>query len=625
MLNVVIDLWYKLKNFIREHYLYIVACIVFTMKAILFNCLLGMQMDKQMVIITMAIPMLLLLPVANHKGKKAFLYANIIYFIITLLLYCNFVYYQFSTNFLSVYQIQNLKYANEIGMGAQYLITIKDIALFFTDNIIFALFSIWILKKRKQSNDLIRKKSKWGILTFSIVVIMLNIIIYQEKIESTYDYYRYNKTLAIEHISIYYYHFCDMQEFVKEELCRPNVDLEVLKEQYQKNKEEKSKEIQYEDIAKGSNVIILQLESFHEFLIQQKINGQEITPNLNRFYQENIYCTNMYNQGLGTTADSEHSLATSMYPLENGMAFQKYFANNWYDIYQDLKAEGYYTSFMHPNVSTFWNRYEVYHKGYKIQEYNDIDQFDSNGQMAGEFFSDEQFLVQSVEKMKEYQQPFASMLVSVSSHIPFSLEGIENLEQKLTIDVSGIEDQEFANYIASCNFVDYSFGKWLEKLEESGLLENSILVVYGDHGAGIQNNEQVVSLMEQEGKPYGVDEQKVENVHVPFGMKVPGLKNIRIDRAVSKIDVKPTIESLLGVKDRFSIGESLFTQKDYSFIKGLGFVTSDIYYIDGEVIDRKTNQRIEIEENIDFLIQKMNSDIEMSDTMIKGNLFMKKK
>ena len=78
----------------------------------------------------------------------------------------------------------------------------------------------------------------------------------------------------------------------------------------------------------------------------------------------------MYNQGLGSTADSEFEMENSLYPLENGYVFQKYYNNDWEDIYTTLRENGYYTSFMHPNTSTFWNREEVYNTGYKIDEYN---------------------------------------------------------------------------------------------------------------------------------------------------------------------------------------------------------------------------------------------------------------
>ena len=297
----------------------------------------------------------------------------------------------------------------------------------------------------------------------------------------------------------------------------------------------------------------------------------------------------MYNQGIGTTADSEHTIASSMYPLENGRVFQKYFSNKWNDIYSELKENGYYTSFMHPNVNTFWNRYLVYNTGYKIDEYNDISMFNSNDEMAGEFFSDEQFLTQAVYKMTDYKEPFICMMSAISTHIPYSLEGISNLDGKLSIDVSGIESDEISRYLLACNFVDYSFGKFMEEIENTDLLENSILIVYGDHGAGLQDLEAIELICKQNGKDYNENIESLLNVHIPFGMKIPNLDGRVIENSVSKIDIKPTIMNLLNIEDKFSIGTDVFSGKDYSFIKGIGYVTKENYYINGEYKGEKTN------------------------------------
>ncbi len=331
----------------------------------------------------------------------------------------------------------------------------------------------------------------------------------------------------------------------------------------------------------------------------------------------------MYNQGIGTTADSEHTIASSMYPLENGRVFQKYFSNKWDDIYSELKENGYYTSFMHPNVNTFWNRYLVYNTGYKIDEYNDISKFNSNGEMAGEFFSDEQFLTQAVYKMTDYKEPFICMMSAISTHIPYSLEGISNLDEKLSIDVSGIESDEISRYLLACNFVDYSFGKFMEEIENTDLLENSILIVYGDHGAGLQDLEAVELICKQNGKDYNENIENLLNVHIPFGMKIPNLDGRVIENSVSKIDIKPTIMNLLNIEDKFSIGTDVFSGKDYSFIKGIGYVTKENYYINGEYFNRLDNTVISPNDELIKLMIKMNDEMFLSDTIIKNNLIGK--
>ena len=331
----------------------------------------------------------------------------------------------------------------------------------------------------------------------------------------------------------------------------------------------------------------------------------------------------MYNQGLGTTADSEFEMENSMYPLENGYVFQKYYSNTWLDIYTTLKEEGYYTSFMHPNISTFWNREEMYNNGYKIDEYNDIDKF-PNIERAGEFYSDEGFFKEAVKIMNSYEGKFCTTLVSVTTHIPFYLTGVSNLEEKITItseDVKEYGDEYFRNYLISCNFVDYAFGEFIKELEKTGLMEKSILVVYGDHGAGLTCTDDIKKLYEENSLVYTEFEDAIKDVHIPFGIKIPGAEeNYIVEKSVAKIDIKPTILDLLGVEDNFSIGETIFGDKDYSFIKGLGYVTSKNYYLNGKYYERKTFEEIEETEELKGLLDRMNDEIYLSDTSIKNNL-----
>ena len=89
---------------------------------------------------------------------------------------------------------------------------------------------------------------------------------------------------------------------------------------------------------------------------------------------------------------------------------------------------------------------------------------------------------------------------------------------------------------------------------------------------------------------------------------------------MAKIDIKPTILDLLDVEDKFSIGASIFSNKDYSFIKGLGFITSKYYYMHGKYYDRVSGEEIEATDDLEKLLQKMENEIYLSDTIIKNNL-----
>lgn len=92
---------------------------------------------------------------------------------------------------------------------------------------------------------------------------------------------------------------------------------------------------------------------------------------------------------------------------------------------------------------------------------------------------------------------------------------------------------------------------------------------------------------------------------------------------MAKIDIKPTILDLLGEEDTISLGKSIFSKKDYSFIKGLGFVTSRYYWNHGKYYERNSEQEVNATEELQKLLQKMEDEIYLSDMLIKNNLMNK--
>lgn len=615
-LNKVIDI---LKKILNSNIVFIIGVILVIYKTILLNYVLDFEITQKNITYVLLASLFIMSPTINNRKKFSYIYLNIIYIIITLIIYANFLYYDYSTNFISFYQIENIKYAKEIGDSLSCIMSLRTTLLFLGDTLIIMVISLLVYKnseKIKYKNNILK-------IVLILAIFICNIIIIRKEIDDIYETKIYNKTIIVQEIAMYYYIYEDAKDYILSQFVNEKIDYERLENAYYQNKKEKPEKTEYTGIAKDSNVIILQLESLSEYIIGKKINGKEITPNLNKFFNNNIYCTDMYNQGLGSTADSEFEMNTSMYPLENGYVFQKYYENNWRDIYNILKEEQYYTSFMHPNDSTFWNRDAVYNFGYKIDEYNDIKTFEGI-ETAGEFYSDEGFFEKAVEIMDSYEEKFCSTLVSVTTHIPFTLEGVSDLESKTTItigDISKYEDETFANYIISCNFVDYAFGKFINDLEKTGLINNSILVVYGDHGAGITSHEDIEKLYTENNIGYTEFENHILGTHVPFGIKIPNINESKtIQNAVSKIDIKPTILDLLGIHDEFSIGTTIFSGKDYSAIKGLGYITNEYYCFNDEYYDRKTLKQIEQTEQLVKLLEKMQNEIYLSDTIIKNNL-----
>ena len=276
----------ELKKFLNNNIIFLIGVLLVIYKGIFLNLMTNVGIGKNMIFYLIAVSLFLMCPIINNKKKFSYIYLNIVYAIITLFIYLNYLYYSYSTNFLSFYQIQNLQYAKEIGGGLLVLISPLNMFAFWIDNLILLILSIKCYKKVEKT-----KYKNIYLKTFLIVlIIILNSSIVKKDIDGIYKSKGYNKSLIVQGTSIYYYHYEDAKDYFSSFFVKEKIDEERLKKAYQDNLDEKTKETQYTGIAKDKNVIIVQLESMNEYIIGKKVNGKEITPNLNKFFSENIYC-----------------------------------------------------------------------------------------------------------------------------------------------------------------------------------------------------------------------------------------------------------------------------------------------------------------------------------------------
>lgn len=152
--------------------------------------------------------------------------------------------------------------------------------------------------------------------------------------------------------------------------------------------------------AKGKNLIIIQLESFQNFLIGLKIDGKEITPNMNKLAKEQLYFSNFNQQvGQGNTSDAEFVVNTSFYIPPDGAATQRYVDKKLPSLPRLLEQNGYNTLTLHTNKVHFWNREELY-SSLGFQHYYDQSYFGEDDLV---FFgaSDEVLYAKTAKKLQE--------------------------------------------------------------------------------------------------------------------------------------------------------------------------------------------------------------------------------
>ena len=514
--------------------------------------------------------------------------------ILSIILFGDDLYYSYSSNVLSISQITNLQYGEEIMTTLPMLIKFRHIIYFIDLIIIIALIISKYLKieeKRKldKKGKILRTIS--GCLAIFVYVIIGNT--YSAKAFED----PYNKDLQIKKASIYGYHIADIKNAlqIKKQAIYTNKedmqkDYNNLKQEYKTLYGDSNYELQ--GAIKGKNIIILQLESIQEFVLHKTINGKEITPNLNKFLKENIEFSNMFMQSYSSTADSEFSSISSMYPMENGMSFSKYPGNSINDIFKMFKQDNYITSYIHGNYSYFWNRGNVYSK-LPVDYLEFKDKFEDISENIMGYLSDELLYKQAVEKLKNYEKPFMTYIVSASSHTNFSLDGLEDWS-KVQIDVGKYKGTFFGNYLESVSYADYAFGTFIEELKKSGIYDDTIILLYGDHnGLEMYNNEMIEYLKETTPNLTDTD-IKLNYIRVACGMKMPGIEHLKIEKPVSKLDIKPTFAYLCNLDEEFALGTNMFARKDFICLNNERIVTSR-YYFDESWYEKNTGSLVDIE------------------------------
>ena len=607
----------------------LVVGVLILLKTIMFydsTIIIRESIDKNLVIGTTMFIITFLGIIYMLPNRARIISTIILDLLISILLFADNLYYIYSSSVLSVAQIANLQYGEEILGTIPMLIEIKHI-IYFVDIILIIILLLTKIIKIEIKDKADWKRNTLRIIS-GIIAICLLFTIDAKYVEKAGED-PYNKDTQVKKGTIYGYHLSDIESLInikksakydnKEELLS---DYKKLKEKYNEKYEESNYNLK--GILKGKNVIIVQLESVQEFVINKTINGKEITPNLNKFISENIEFSNMFMQSYSTTADSEFSAVTSLYPMENGMSYSRYYSNKYDDIFTMFKNEGYDTSYMHGNYGYFWNRENVY-KSFSVNHLELKNQFDDISENIMGYLSDELLYKQAVEKLKTYNMPFFSFIVSASSHTGFTLDGLED-RGKISIDVGKYKSTFFGNYLESVNYADYAFGTFIEELKNADLYDDTVILIYGDHNGIDMYNEEMLDFLEQVNPNINDVDIRLNYIRVACSMKIPGIEGITIEKPVSKLDIKPTFEYLIDGKAGVSLGTNMFARKDFISLNNERIVTSRYYY-DERWFRRSDGMEIDLEEIseeerelLDEYYNDMKEELDISTSISINNL-----
>ena len=567
-----------------------------------------------------------------RRTKAAYITGYLIYLLLSLLLFANVVYYQEFTDFLTIDTILGAgKVASGLGESAIRLFKPHDV-LYFLDCIV--VLTVLLLKKIPLDIRPVRAKFAFSVTIASLLFLSGNIILAETSRPGLLTR-TFSRDYLVKYLGINAYTVYDGVKTYQVSQIRaqasPN-DMEVLAEKLKQQPKEKNPETF--GIAKDKNIIYVHLESAHQFLIDYKLKDEngiehEVMPFVNSLYHSNSSFSfdNFYHQvSAGKTSDAETLLENSLFGLNQGSLFSQLGGKNTFNAAPSILDQklGYTTAAFHGNAGSFWNRNETYKK-FGYQHFFDASYYKLNDANSFQYgLHDKPFFQQSVKYLEHLQQPFYAKFLAVSNHYPFSeLPEAENGFPKVNTGDSTID-----GYFATANYTDTAIKEFFDYLKVSGLYENSMIVLYGDH-YGISDSR-IEDTKELFGKEDWTTFDTMQAQKVPMIIHIPGQEKGGINHTYGgQVDVLPTLLNMIGYDsdNLMLLGHDMLSPNKEELVafRNGNFVTKDYSYHKGDIYDNQTGEllnfsRPEELEEAKELKKKVDEQLAASDQINNGDL-----
>lgn len=550
------------------------------------------------------------------RGKRAYIWLIIINLLMSILLYANVVYYRFFSDFITFPTLTQTNNFGDLGGSIFALLHLYD-PLYFLDTIILIVLVATKFVNPKPIRVAKHKLSLVfvaGILFFSI-----NLGLAEsdrpQLLTRTFD-----RNYIVKYLGVYNFTIYDGIQSAKASTERALADGDNMTEvRNYLTSTYASPNPEYFGKGKGMNVIYIHLESFQNFLLNYKLNGQEVTPFLNSFTKDanTLYFDNFFHQtGQGKTSDAEFMLENSMFGLPQGSVFTNKANNTYQSAPAILGQQGYTSAVFHGNYKTFWNRDEIY-KSFGFNKFFDASYYDMNEKDVVNYgLKDKPFFNESIPLLQTLKQPFYTKFITLSNHFPYPIDKAE-----ATIEPAKTGDSSVDTYFQTARYLDESVKGFIDYLKQSGLYDNSIIVMYGDHYGISDNHSAAMSQI------MGKEMNSFENAQlqrVPLIIRVPGMEGGVQHQYGGEIDVLPTLLHLLGTdtKNYVQFGSDLLSpdHKQVVPFRNGNYVSPTVTALNGKYYDTATGNPVEFTDEIKQNEQMVQKSLKYSDQVVNGDL-----
>ncbi|ENH97466.1 polyglycerol phosphate synthase [Gracilibacillus halophilus YIM-C55.5] len=559
------------------------------------------------------------------KPRRQLTYMKWIMLIGSVIIYFNIIFYRNFTDFITIPLLFQGSNAADLGSSILGLLKVWDILLFLDVGI------VWYIARKYGEELTVNLKKRYKVLALglSILFILGNYILAEierpQLLQRTFD-----REYLVKNIGLFSYHVYDAVLHSKSKAQRVFADGNELNDivDYMENETTIQGKTDLYGIAEDKNLIFVSLESVQSFVINNTVNGEEVTPFLNDLIDDSYYFENFYHQtAQGKTSDSEFLVENSLYPSPRGAVYFTHAQNDYHSLPEMLNNNDYMSTVFHANNESFWNR-DVMYENLGYDTFHDVKSYNvTDENTVGWGLKDKAFFEQSMPYLESQQQPFYSKFITLTNHYPFDLD-----QEDATIEKYDSNSRTLNQYFQTVRYTDEAIKEFFNKLKESGLYKDSIIVLMGDHyGISDFHKKAMSQYLDKEYTDY----QHVQLQRVPFYIHIPGHDdNQVISKITGQIDVKPTLLDLLGIDDSndLSFGTNMFLdeRKPYIALRDGSFITDEYVYTKDQCFNRQTGELIDSTNNLSGkgedsacqpYVEQVEKELSYSDEIIFGDLF----
>jgi len=555
---------------------------------------------------------IILLSLALHikDNKKSYYTMLIVYFLMSLLLYANILYYREFSDFMTLSTVISNAAVDSgnisWGLIEGFLVMLRMWDVFYWLDFIGL---IWVVRKTLKMNEeqprtkkpFYKRYAFAGTLS-GIALLFGNLMIAEadrpQLLTRTFD-----RNYIVKYLGVNFFAAYDSVQTIQNNRTRAQADENDLSEvlEFSESLHAEPNE-DYYGIAEGRNVISIVVESTQQFLMDFEYEGpegnlHEATPFMNDLYHDDqtISFNNVFHQtGQGKSSDAEVLAENALFGLPEGSAFQVLGSNNVFHAAPKIlsEEEGYTTAAFHGNTGTFWNRNDTY-RNFGYDYFFDSNFYDMSSDRTLDYgLKDKLFFRDSVEYIEQLPQPFYSKFITLTNHFPYPLS-----EENASVPPATTDDNTVNQYFQTVRYSDEAIEEFFNYLKDSGLYEDSIIVLYGDHfGTSNMRNPSLAPLLGEDPDEWGAYED-TQMQRVPLMFHIPGYSGGEINETYGgQVDFLPTLLHLLGVETDpyLFMGQDLLSEENEQVVplRNGNVLTPKHHFIGSSIYDADTGEDI---------------------------------